>query len=124
MTTSTTNWQHNAACTSHDPELFFPVGSTGPALVQLENARQVCRSCPVRLPCLEWAIGVGINEGIWGGLSETERQSLRRRRRSGRSTADLLVAVDTVTSAPARTAGAVPEIRNLTRRPPRHRPAH
>jgi WhiB family transcriptional regulator, redox-sensing transcriptional regulator len=96
------DWRSQAACTSHDPELFFPIGSTGPALGQLEQARQVCRSCPARLPCLEWAIGASINDGIWGGLSETERQSLRRRRRSGRlKGSDLLAAADTVVTPQA-----------------------
>ena len=87
MTTSTTNWQHNAACTSHDPELFFPIGSASPALAQLERARQICRSCPVQTRCLEWAISIGVDDGIWGGLNEDERRSLRRRQRSGRSRA-------------------------------------
>ena len=80
------DWRRNAACTSHHPELFFPIGTAGPALAQLERARQICRSCPVRLECLEWAIDVGADDGIWGGLSEQERQSLRRRRRAGRHT--------------------------------------
>ena len=101
MTATHGQWRSQAACASHDPELFFPVGSTGPALRQLEQARQVCRSCPVRLPCLEWAIDESANEGIWGGLSEIERQSLRRRRRSGRSgTSDPLAATDTSVTPP------------------------
>src|SRR6188472_4422415 len=73
------DWRRNAACTSHHPELFFPIGTAGPALAQQEQARQICRGCPVRLACLEWAINVGADHGIWGGLSEQERQSLRRR---------------------------------------------
>ncbi len=85
MMTAHNDWRNQAACTTQDPELFFPIGSTGPSLRQLEQARQVCSGCPVRLPCLEWAIDAGINDGIWGGLSETERQSLRRRRRTSRS---------------------------------------
>jgi WhiB family redox-sensing transcriptional regulator len=86
------DWRRDAACTSHHPELFFPSGTAGPALAQQDQARQICRSCPVRLVCLEWAIDVGADHGIWGGLTEQERQSLRRRRRSGRPTgADLRV---------------------------------
>jgi len=83
MTTSANDWQHHAACTSHDPELFFPIGSASPALAQLERARQICRTCPVQTPCLEWAISIGADDGIWGGLSEQERRSLRRRQRRG-----------------------------------------
>ena len=50
MTAAHSDWRSQAACTSHDPELFFPIGSTGPALRQLEQARQVCRSCPPGCP--------------------------------------------------------------------------
>ena len=79
MTTAANDWQRNAACTSHDPELFFPIGTASPALAQLERARQICRSCPVQARCLEWAIDIGADDGIWGGLNEEERRSLRRR---------------------------------------------
>jgi WhiB family redox-sensing transcriptional regulator len=84
MKAAENDWRRNAACTSPNTELSFPVGSAGPALAQLEQARQICRSCPVRLSCLEWAIDVGADDRMWGGVSEQERQSLRRRRRSGR----------------------------------------
>ena len=87
MTTSVNDWQHKSACTSHDPELFFPIGSASPALAQLERARQICRSRPVQTRCLQWAISIGADDGIWGGLSEEERRSLRRRQRSGRNRA-------------------------------------
>jgi WhiB family redox-sensing transcriptional regulator len=87
MMTSLNDWQHHAACTSHDPELFFPIGSASPALAQLERARQICRSCPVQTRCLQWAISIGADDGIWGGLTEEERRSLRRRQRSGRNRA-------------------------------------
>ena len=98
------DWRRNAACTSHHPELFFPIGNSGPALAQLERAREICRSCPVRLACLEWAIVVGADDGIWGGLSEQERQSLRRRQRSGRPTAKDRSAVTSEAVRTARTA--------------------
>ncbi|MGD0687735.1 MAG: WhiB family transcriptional regulator, partial [Streptosporangiaceae bacterium] len=41
------DWRHHAACQDEDPELFFPIGNTGPALVQIEEAKAVCRRCPV-----------------------------------------------------------------------------
>ena len=61
-----------------DPELFFPIGNTGPALIQIGQARQVCAGCPVRTPCLEWALRSGQEAGVWGGTSEHERRALRR----------------------------------------------
>ena len=57
------DWRHRAACRDEDPELFFPIGNTGPALLQIEEARAVCRRCA----------------GVWGGLSEDERRALKRR---------------------------------------------
>ncbi len=38
------DWRHRAACRDVDPELFFPIGNTGPALMQIEEAKQVCRT--------------------------------------------------------------------------------
>ena len=46
------DWRHKAACLDEDPELFFPIGNTGPALLQIEEAKQVCRRCDVRDACL------------------------------------------------------------------------
>lgn len=76
-------WVHRARCKDEDPELFFPLGSTGPAARQVEQARAVCMACDVRPECLEWAISTGQDSGVWGGLSEEERRALRRARRRG-----------------------------------------
>lgn len=72
-------WRHEAACRDQDGELFFPIGSTGPALQQLAEAKLVCAGCPVRESCLEWALEAGADHGVWGGLGEDERRSWRRR---------------------------------------------
>ncbi|MBC7550665.1 MAG: WhiB family transcriptional regulator [Cellulomonas sp.] len=73
------DWRHRAACLDEDPELFFPIGNTGPALHQIEQAKAVCHRCPVLETCLKWALESGQDAGIWGGLSEDERRALRRR---------------------------------------------
>ncbi|MFD1667776.1 WhiB family transcriptional regulator [Streptomyces calvus] len=73
------NWRNSAACRTEDPDLFFPIGTSGPALMQTEQAKAVCRGCPVREPCLEWALETGQSIGVWGGTSETERRALKRR---------------------------------------------
>ena len=73
------DWRHRAACLDEDPELFFPIGNTGPALLQIEEAKQVCRRCDVRDACLQWALEAGQDHGVWGGLSEDERRALKRR---------------------------------------------
>ncbi|MFD6921829.1 WhiB family transcriptional regulator [Streptomyces sp. NPDC059944] len=73
------NWRTRSLCRGEDPELFFPIGNTGPALLQIEEAKAVCRRCPVMELCLQWALESGENFGVWGGLSEDERRSMRRR---------------------------------------------
>lgn len=73
------DWRADAACRNEDPELFFPLGDSGPALLQIEDAKTVCRSCLVATECLSWALESGQDSGIWGGMSEAERRALRRR---------------------------------------------
>ena len=74
-----TTWRNLAACLDEGPELFFPIGNTGPALVQIEEAKGVCSRCAVIADCLSWAIEFGQDAGVWGGLSEDERRALKRR---------------------------------------------
>lgn len=78
------DWRSQAACTDEDPELFFPIGSTGPAIDQIAEAKKVCTRCEVREPCLEYAISSNQDAGVWGGLSEDERRSLKRKRQRQR----------------------------------------
>lgn len=77
------DWVQRAKCKDEDPELFFPIGTSGPALEQIERARAVCMQCEVREECLEWALASGQDAGVWGGTSEEERKAMRRTRRLG-----------------------------------------
>jgi WhiB family transcriptional regulator, redox-sensing transcriptional regulator len=72
------DWRDNAACRDTDPDLFFPVGTTGPAIEQIANAKAVCQACDVQSACLEYALITNQDSGIWGGTSEEERRALRR----------------------------------------------
>lgn len=72
------DWRHHAACRDEDPELFFPVGTSGPAVLQIAEAKTVCRRCPVASECLSWALDSGQDAGVWGGMSEDERRALKR----------------------------------------------
>jgi WhiB family redox-sensing transcriptional regulator len=76
----TTDWRHQAACRDEDPELFFAIGESGPALLQVEEAKAVCRRCPVMQECRQWALETGQEHGVSGGLSEGERRRLKRQR--------------------------------------------
>ncbi|KMO93532.1 WhiB family transcriptional regulator [Streptomyces roseus] len=73
------DWRHQAACREEDPDLFFPIGNSGPALLQIEEAKAVCRRCPVLERCLEWALEGGMDMGVCGGLTEEERRAVKRR---------------------------------------------
>jgi WhiB family transcriptional regulator, redox-sensing transcriptional regulator len=73
------DWRHRAACRDEDPELFFPIGTTGPALHQVDEAKAVCRRCEAVDECLSWALDSEQDAGVWGGLDEDERRTLKRR---------------------------------------------
>ena len=71
------DWRDLALCAEVDPDLFFVErgGNAAPA-------KRVCRACPVRAECLEYALEHRILFGVWGGTSERERTRLRRERRA------------------------------------------
>ncbi len=70
------DWRDRSACLREDPDLFFPIGRAGPAVAQVEVAKQVCRRCEVREPCLSWALEAGLDHGVLGGLTDVERRNL------------------------------------------------
>jgi WhiB family redox-sensing transcriptional regulator len=72
------DWRTDAACRDTDPDLFFPVGTTGPAIEQIEAAKMVCQQCDAQAACLEFALATNQESGIWGGTSEEERRKLRK----------------------------------------------
>ena len=76
-----TSWRESAACRAFDPELFFPIGKAGGAIAQVERAKEVCASCPVRECCLTFALDTHQEYGIWGGYDEEERRIPHRQRR-------------------------------------------
>ena len=87
-------WLPDARCVGEDPELFFPVGTSEPALSQVETAKAICAGCPVRADCLEWSLVTCQDAGVWGGLDEEERRVIRRsRRHAAVARADDLIAV-------------------------------
>ena len=76
-----TNWRSAGACLSADPDLFFPISSTGPAERQIARAKQICAECSVQRECLEFALSHKQIYGIWGGTTAEDRQRERRRKR-------------------------------------------
>jgi len=87
LTLASDEWRRTAACRDTDPDLFFPVGTTGPAIEQIENAKAVCRACDAQGLCLEYALATNQDSGIWGGTSEDERRQLRKQYNATRRSA-------------------------------------
>ena len=71
------NWRDDAACREVDWDLFFPIGTTGPALHRIAEAKEVCLACPVQAECLAWALDNSITDGVWGGTTAEERRAIR-----------------------------------------------
>lgn len=88
------DWRSQGECLSADPDLFFPISSTGSAAAQVAEAKAVCARCAVRAQCAGYALEHVDVQGIWGGTTDDERRKLRRSRarssaaRAGRGTAD------------------------------------
>ena len=75
------SWLAHAACQGRT-SLFFPPYAERPQARRRreERAKAICATCPVRKPCLEYALRIREPHGIWGGLNELERKQLLSRR--------------------------------------------
>lgn len=78
------DWRDRAVCRDKDPELFFPNHQDKAAV---DRAKAVCASCPVREPCGKTALDDDERDGVWGGLDEKERETIRQRRNRYRGVA-------------------------------------
>ena len=75
--TARTHWREDTACRDAGPDLFFLIGTTGVALGQIEEAKQICRTCPAQVQCLAWVLENGVADGVWGGTIPDERRVIR-----------------------------------------------
>ncbi|MBO0515797.1 WhiB family transcriptional regulator [Streptomyces beijiangensis] len=66
-------WQEKALCAQTGPEFFFPDPGSS-----TRDAKRLCGVCEERVACLQYALANDERFGVWGGLSEKERLSLRR----------------------------------------------
>jgi WhiB family redox-sensing transcriptional regulator len=76
------DWWRAAACRDAEPELFFPISATRASKATVRRAKRICAACPVSSDCLSYALAHRQEQGIWGGLTDEERQ-LRRRKLAG-----------------------------------------
>jgi WhiB family redox-sensing transcriptional regulator len=70
-------WQAKAACRGPQAAVFFPPAQFERKEEKLERedrAKEICRACPVRPECLQYALEIKEPHGIWGGLNEIERK--------------------------------------------------
>ena len=72
-----TTWKDRAACAGYPNSIFFPTSDA--SVASIEKAKAVCATCPVSVECLEYAFETNQVSGIWGGTTEEERRSLRRK---------------------------------------------
>lgn len=70
------SWRQRGACRGLDPDVFYP-----PTDEEADAAKAVCAECPVREPCLEFALSTREAEGVWGGTTARERRRILRQRR-------------------------------------------
>ncbi len=84
MEVMTTDWMVEGNCRHADSSTFFPNDGVG-----VQVARDICATCPVKTPCLEYALRNRIAHGVWGGASERERRRIARRRREGATASEL-----------------------------------
>ena len=70
------DWMRGGNCRHYPPAAFFPSDGVG-----VDAARKICEGCPVKAPCLEYALAERIDHGVWGGCSERERRRILKRRR-------------------------------------------
>lgn len=73
-----TRWQEYASCSVDDLDLFFPAGTTGDAVAEVEAAKAICQGCRVQARCLQFALETNQQDGVWGGTAPVERRKLRR----------------------------------------------
>ena len=74
-------WQFQGLCRTTNPDIFFhPEGERGPSRRRREaRAKAICEQCPVLRECREHALAVHEPYGVWGGMTEEERDEVHRR---------------------------------------------
>lgn len=76
-------WQLAAACRGEDAVAFYAPNyfeKRSEKDAREATAKLICSRCPVREPCLAYALRIREPHGVWGGCNEMERRALLRQR--------------------------------------------
>ncbi len=95
-----TSWMAKGNCRDEPPSRFFPSDGVG-----VDVARRICATCPVKEPCLEYALDQRVDHGVWGGASERERRRILKRRRAAKGADQGAEAVAATPDAPTTVTG-------------------
>jgi transcription factor WhiB len=78
------DWQLRGLCRGKDSSLFFhPEGERGAARSSREMAaKEICMNCPVQIACADHALKVREPYGVWGGMTEEEREEHHARQKA------------------------------------------
>lgn len=68
------DWMASAQCRDLGPQVMHPTDGHG-----VIDAKRVCAACPVKEPCLEYALATRQEYGVWGGTSERQRRRMHSR---------------------------------------------
>ena len=71
------SWTLEAACRNADTAIFFPASEGRGKLMAWADALAVCDVCPVREPCLDYALRTNQHDGVWGGTTPTHRRNMK-----------------------------------------------
>jgi WhiB family redox-sensing transcriptional regulator len=74
-----TDWRELSDCRDSDPDLFFPIGTTGLATDKIRQSVAICSACAMQEECLQYALETNQEAGVWGGYAEDDRRRLRKR---------------------------------------------
>ncbi|MFI6862616.1 WhiB family transcriptional regulator [Streptomyces sp. NPDC050421] len=74
------DWRKSAACGPDTTDLFFPIGTDARSMANVEMAKAICHRCPVLVACRQWALDTHQHHGVWGGMTELDRDAWRRRK--------------------------------------------
>jgi WhiB family redox-sensing transcriptional regulator len=84
LLSASSRFKNPTACRDVDTNIFFPVDDHRMQQQQIDDAKAICRECPARMECLEFAIATNQKFGIWGGTTDKERRRIKRQRRAVR----------------------------------------